>query len=111
MKVSHLITGIVFLSLVSCQSNTYDEIAGAVTEPEYYKTNVKPIMTANCISCHNPTFGQTPYLETYLEVKASCQSSLVCRIKGSCGEIMPQSGSMPQTNIEIIDTWIVNGYN
>lgn len=111
MKVSQLIVGIALLSLASCQSNTYDEIKGVVLEPEYYTSTIKPIMTNNCVSCHNPSRGQSPYLETYLEVKASCQGTLICRIKGNCGEIMPQSGSMPQTSINAIDIWIANGYN
>lgn len=102
-----IITGI---ALYSCDSHTYAEIAGDVPNPTY-NANVKGIIDNQCVSCHNPTYDQTPYLETYAEVKDACENgSLLCRIDGSCGNIMPTSGKMPTVKISIINNWATQGF-
>ena len=50
--------------VISCESNTYEQISGVVTNPTY-QAKVKGIMANNCTSCHNPTYDQSPYLESY----------------------------------------------
>ena len=97
----------------SCQSNTYEDISQKnVTNPTYVK-NIKPILQANCTSCHSQ--GGTvlyPNLETYDNVKGACENGqVICRIEGlSCGAVMPQSGRMPQKTIDIIKLWKAQGY-
>jgi hypothetical protein len=51
-------------------------------------------------------------METYSQVRAATENGdLICRIDDqSCGSVMPQSGRMPQTNIDIIKKWADNGY-
>ncbi|WP_310558347.1 hypothetical protein [Flavobacterium sp.] len=95
----------------SCDSATYDEISGKVANPTY-KANVKAIIDNNCLSCHSTAGAQYPTMETYLEVREAAETgSMICRIDDqSCGSVMPQSGRMPQANINTIKKWAANGY-
>ncbi len=95
----------------SCDSSTYDEISGQVANPTY-RANVKTIIDNNCLSCHSALAGQYPTMETYAEVREAAESgSMICRIDDqSCGSVMPQSGRMPQTNINTIKKWAANGF-
>jgi hypothetical protein len=96
--------------LISCESNTYEEIAGVVDNPTY-EANVKGIMNDKCNSCHNPERGQEPYLQTYALVKDACENgSLLCRIDGTCGAIMPTGGKMYKARIDIIQNWALQGF-
>lgn len=103
----------VVLTIFSCQSSTYDDISPKnITNPTYAK-NIKPIVDANCISCHSQGgTGQYPNLETYLELKDGCENGkVICRIEGqTCGEVMPQSGRMPQSTIDLIKLWKAQGF-
>lgn len=96
--------------IVSCESNTYSEIAPLAQNPTY-KANVEPIIKNNCLSCHSGT-SQFPNLETYDGVKNACQNAnLVCRIESNnCGARMPLGGSLPQTDIDLIKLWVANGF-
>lgn len=108
---------LIILIFISCESNTYEEISKSNidfvkdTNPTYDK-NVSQIISSNCVSCHQPgTVNQFPYLRNYNEVKeAVANGDVLCRIEGSCGNIMPQSGKMPQQNIDIIKLWKDQGY-
>jgi hypothetical protein len=110
LKITLLISLALGSFLFSCESNTYDEIAGVVENPTY-AANVKGIMEDKCNSCHNPEYGQEPYLQTYALVKDACENgSLLCKIDGTCGSIMPTEGKMPKARIAIIQNWAVQGY-
>jgi hypothetical protein len=95
----------------SCESSTYDEIAGENSNPTY-TSSVKPIMAANCLSCHSVAKGQYPSLETYAQVReATATGDVICRIDDqSCGAVMPRSGRMPQVNITTIKKWAASGF-
>ena len=103
-----LITGYVAFS---CESSTYDDISGEVSNPTY-TANVKNIINNNCLSCHSAAAGQNPTMETYSQVRDAAENgSTICRIDDqSCGSVMPQSGRMPQTNINTIKKWAAKGY-
>ncbi len=109
-----IIIGIIF---ASCESNTYEEITKTpenvviITNPTYEK-NIKTIISNNCVGCHSPSVvNQSPYLRDYNEVKdAVANGDVLCRIQGLCGNIMPQSGKMPQENIDQIKLWSTQGY-
>lgn len=96
--------------IASCESNTYEEVAGQTTNPTY-EANIKPIMTASCTSCHSGD-SQFPNLETYSAVKNAClNNNLVCRIESNdCGTRMPLGGKLPQPNIDVIKLWVSNGF-
>ncbi|WP_281233863.1 cytochrome c [Flavobacterium gelatinilyticum] len=85
------------------------EPATAVT----YTKNVKSIIDANCIGCHQSgrSAGFRP-LTTYAEVKAAVENAnLLGRIQLQTGQqgIMPQGGRMSQTNIDLIVKWNTDG--
>ena len=110
LKTTLLIAITIGSFLVSCESNTYEEIAGVVDNPTY-DANVKGIIADKCLSCHNAVYNQTPFLESYEMVKDACENgSLLCRIDDTCGAIMPTSGKMPKARIDIIQNWALQGY-
>jgi hypothetical protein len=113
MKKIFLVAVLVFVSVVgfvvnSCESNTYSEISPVVINPTYTK-DVGPIIRSTCSGCHGSNF---PSLQNYAEVReATEKGDVICRIDNqSCGAVMPQSGRMPQVNINAIKTWAANGY-
>jgi hypothetical protein len=110
LKTTLILVALAGSLLISCESNTYEEIAGVVENPTY-EANVKGIMEDKCNSCHNPEYGQEPYLQTYALVKEACENGeLLCRVDGSCGSIMPTSGKMPKARVDIIQNWALQGY-
>jgi hypothetical protein len=105
---SILLAGSLF---TSCNSNTYDEIS-FVANPTYV-ANVGPIIKSSCSGCHSGG-SRFPNLETYAEVKeAISNGDLICRIDDPSvcfGKIMPESGRMPQTTIDMIKLWRDQGF-
>jgi hypothetical protein len=95
----------------SCDSKTYEEISGEVANPTY-TNNVKPIIVNNCLACHSTAGAELPTMETYTQVRDAAENgNMICRIDDqSCGTVMPQSGRMPQSTINIIINWVANGY-
>ena len=103
--------------LDGCTSDSPDDLMadapqGAIT----YTANVKSIIANNCQSCHSAppvNFAPMP-LTTYENVKdAILNRGLLDRISRNNGEegLMPNGGPrMPQTNIEIINTWAANNF-
>ena len=112
---------ILLAALTSCSdSDTYQDIE---TPPETgnppatttisYTKNVKAIIDANCISCHQ-TGKSAAFrpLTTYAEVKTAVENTnLLNRIQLQNGQqgIMPQGGRMSQANIDLIVKWNTDG--
>jgi hypothetical protein len=96
--------------IVSCESNTYNEISKQTGNPTYV-ADIEYIIEYNCTSCHYGA-NQYPNMETYEGVKNACINvNLVCRIESeSCGERMPQGGKLPQPDIDLIKLWVANGF-
>lgn len=108
-KVKIILIFLVAVLVVSCDSNTIQEIQPIVTNPRY-NANIKPIFSAKCVSCHGSN-AQNPPLNNYAEVKDAIENgSVLCRIQGECGEVMPPSGKMPQGLIDLINNWKDQGY-
>ena len=95
----------------SCESSTYEDISVKVDNPTYM-ARIQPIIQNNCLSCHSEVGGELPTMETYIQVrKAAEEGNMICRIDDqSCGSVMPQSGRMPQLNIDAIKKWVSNGF-
>ncbi|MBT2620776.1 MULTISPECIES: c-type cytochrome [Chryseobacterium] len=99
--------------LISCESRTYEEISDntPITQQVKYTTDIKPIIDANCISCHSVN-GPAAYkpFTNYDLVKASIDDMLN-RIQRPLGdpEKMPQGGSLPQSQINIFIKWKADG--
>jgi hypothetical protein len=98
--------------IISCESNTYNEVSVISANPTY-TANVAPVVKANCTSCHSGG-SRFPNLETYQEVKDATQNGdLICRIDDPSvcfGSIMPTSGRMQQTSIDMFKLWRDQGY-
>lgn len=95
---------------VGCDSKTYDEILVETNHPTYQK-NIKPMIAANCNSCHSAENGQQPYLETYDQVKeAIVNGNLIEEIEKPSGQGMPAIGRLHQSKINLIHLWITNGF-
>ena len=95
--------------VTSCDSNTYSEISGFTATPTY-EANIKPIMVAQCTSCHsaNGTEPGSP-LENYQEV-VDYAESISCRIDGQDCDLMPSSGRIPQVQIDMFNLWVAQGF-
>ncbi|KOS08339.1 hypothetical protein AM493_12415 [Flavobacterium akiainvivens] len=110
-----LILPLAAVALISCDSNTYEDIEQEIIidGPVTYNANVKAIIDANCVMCHNSA-GQASFrpLTTYAEVKAAVeQAGLLNRIQLQNGQpgIMPSTGRMPQSTIDVILEWSTDG--
>lgn len=117
MKITKIISCIIYLVfLVSCSSNTYEEVSAKIPDVPTYVTDIKPLIDTNCKSCHgaNTSQAQYPPLDTYADVKgatdATLGGSVLCRIQNTCGLVMPMSGQLPQTKIDLVKKWSVTGF-
>ncbi len=71
-----------------------------------YKTDIAPIMSANCISCHNANQASAGInLSTYANVAKYASSSLNAMNNGS----MPPAGKLPTGTIQKLNCWISQG--
>ncbi len=68
-----------------------------------YDCHIKPIIDANCVSCHNK-------YATYDKVKSDINHILgVITLPNNSGNVMPTTGRMVQYNIDIIAKWKQQG--
>lgn len=109
LSVSLLVT-----ALYSCDSHTYEEIEGDAPIVEgsvTYEVNIKSIVESECLSCHSPQGGFRPFT-TYEQFKEAVQTTnLLDRIQRQNAQpgVMPQSGRMAQSKIDIILQWNEDG--
>lgn len=109
-KIKLFLGIIIGMIIVSCESNTYEEVSVKIENPTYVG-KVKSIIDANCVSCHSPEWGQTPYLQTYDEVKAAIvYGVLIEKIEAPSGQGMPMDARMSQANIDAIKAWANGGF-
>ncbi|WP_415328962.1 c-type cytochrome [Chryseobacterium sp. MMS23-Vi53] len=94
---------------VACESRTYEEISDAtpITEQVTYTKDIKPIIDANCISCHSPG---AQALTNYSQVKNNIDNIIdrISRPNGDPGK-MPQGGSLSPTQINMFTKWKADG--
>lgn len=77
-----------------------------------YQDNIRPIITANCVSCHGnpPTNGAPMSLTTYNAVRSAVETrGLLSRINSTTNP-MPPNGRMPASTIQIIEDWADQGF-
>jgi mono/diheme cytochrome c family protein len=95
--------------LTACESRTYEEISDntPIAEVVTYTKDVKPIIDANCISCHSPGVQA---LTNYSQVKTNI-NTIIDRISRANGDPqkMPQGGSLSPSQINIITKWKADG--
>ena len=108
-EVKTIMIALVGILLYSCESNTIQEIQPVVENPTF-NDNIKPIFNSKCVSCHGIN-EQNPPLTNYDQVKDAIENgNVLCSIQNECGEVMPPSGKMPQTIIDMIINWAAQGY-
>jgi len=111
----YIVLTLLAVGLLSCESHTYEDIEDntVITDSVTYTANVKAIIDANCVSCHaNGGSASFRPLTTYAQVKDAVENAgLLNRIQLQNGEdgLMPQTGRMPQGNIDIILQWDADG--
>ncbi|RKT00972.1 c-type cytochrome [Chryseobacterium defluvii] len=97
------------ITLIACESRTYEEISDntPIVEKITYNKDVKPIVEANCVSCHSPG---AQALTNYDQVKTHIDNILdrIQRPNGDPGK-MPQGGALTQTQINIFIKWKADG--
>ena len=113
MKNFQIISGLLLLAvIVSCSSDSAgdgDPQPPVVLDVTYAK-NVKPIIDASCISCHNnPPINSAPMpLTTYDNVKdAVTGRSLIARVEDGS---MPPTGNLTSIQIKVLKDWETGGF-
>lgn len=112
MKKIIYISGLI-LFISSCESRTYEEISDKtpIAQTIRYETDIKPIINANCISCHSaggPASFQ-PWTN-YSQVKNNIDN-ILDRIQRPAGDPqkMPQGGSLSASQINTFIKWKADG--
>lgn len=110
-KITYIISSAIVL--IACESRTYEEISDKtpVAELVTYNKDVKPIIDANCISCHSAGGSASfqPWTN-YSQVKNNIDN-IINRISKPIGDPlkMPQGGSLSPSQISIITKWKTDG--
>ncbi|MEY8761299.1 c-type cytochrome [Chryseobacterium tongliaoense] len=110
-KLVYIISSAAFV--ISCESRAYEEISDntPITQQVKFTADVKPIIDANCISCHsaNGPAAYQPFTD-YNLVKNKIDDILdrIQRPNGDPGK-MPQGGALSQSQINIFIKWKADG--
>lgn len=104
---------LVSISQTSCYYDNEAELYGVGncdTTAVSYNTDIKPIIDANCISCHAPGGEQesSPILNYEDLKKYTGNRDLVNRTNGT-NSLMPPSGKMNSCNVALIEAWVNQG--
>ena len=120
-KPLRLTNTVVVIILVFTLSGCYYDKITDDTPPDQivsFSNDIQPIFNANCTSCH-PTIEPLPDLTAgnsynsitnggYIVANDINTSTLYQRLLGNPG-IMPPSGSLPASEINLIKNWIEQG--
>lgn len=92
---------------ISLSDPNQNQNTGTVT----YTANVKSILDSNCVSCHgasNPSAGFN--ISTYANAKNNI-NAIINRSNLQTGQpgVMPTSGRMPESKIQILKDWQTQG--
>jgi hypothetical protein len=77
-----------------------------------YNVDVKPILDTKCATpgCHDAATNTSGYDYSNFNSARAGGDAYICKIKGSCGSIMPPSGKMADSLICILEGWKNQGY-
>lgn len=112
---------VLFATLSSCSKDSTSDITTPVPPPNNsttikYSTDIAPIISANCLSCHSspPVNGAPMKLTTLDDVKnAILTRGLIDRISRAQGApgMMPNGGTrLPQETIDKVIEWQNDGF-
>lgn len=106
----------IFLLILSCSDTSPEDLVDnePINELVTYDTDVFPIIQSQCISCHNDNFasGNNSYSSYQQFRNATENGNVIDRITRGIGDplVMPQGSRLPQTSIDLILQWQVDGY-
>jgi hypothetical protein len=121
MKIVRIFYLLPMLFLLSCSENSPVDLIEPTPKPVEgqkisYETQVKQIITTNCVSCHGQVSSVNSIsLHNFISMKnAILNNGLISRINldpNITGEAMPQGGpKLSQTNIDLITKWQADGF-
>lgn len=103
-----------FLGFISCTKafiSDEEETTEPIDKIIKYNTDVKQIMTNNCITCHGgPSPSDGLDLTTYVNVKNAAISRNLLERMNDVTAPMPQSGLLLLSTRKIMDKWKTDGY-
>jgi hypothetical protein len=124
MKKIILSVSVLVVLITACAKKSIEEIAPTPVVPVVvvvvtavktnYTTDIKPIMDAQCVSCHGAN-AQYPDCSTYTAVKAAMDAAngatILSRMSltASDGAFMPKSGTKVQADVDKITKWQTDG--
>lgn len=105
------LTAVTLFSLTNCfYDNEQDQygITQCDTTAMSFSLDIKPIIEANCVSCHTPGGEResTPFND--YDGIVSYADQVAERVKG-VGSIMPPSGAIPVCDQQKIESWVKAG--
>jgi hypothetical protein len=109
MKTTFLLL-IVFFTIISCTREKVTPIDQQCNTTISYINDVKPILDAECVFCHqavNPSGGYV--FDSYSAVAANA-NAILGSMKASGYQLMPIGGpALPDSTIQKISCWINQG--
>ena len=104
---------LVMTLMTSCANDSTDDLTVPPPVVITFQKDVRTIMSQSCATsgCHNAatnTVGLT--LETYAQVRNAFETRGALNRMESTTNSMPPQGNLPETTLNIIRTWINNGY-
>jgi len=117
-------TAVATLAWSSCRKDTGPLVIPLpVTAPVSFQNDIQPLFNSSCISCHNASH---PYLQLdsccsyyellftgtnapYVDTLNPPESRIIKRMTGEIGPAMPLTGTLPQSEIDLVLRWIEEG--
>ncbi len=106
---------VALLCVSSCASshsgqNTYTSQASCATEPTY-EADIKPIMSTQCVKCHNAnkrTDGVS--LDTFEGTKECfAKGEGLCTVYHDCSPMPKRAPKLSTTQLETLSCWVKSG--
>jgi hypothetical protein len=112
-----IFVGIIFVSLsigllvMGCDKKIGKVPVVNVCDTTGYTKHIKPIIEANCLSCHGDTSPSGGFpLTTYGDVKAKgLAGKIKARVIDGVPSFMPPTGPLPEAEKALIQCWLENG--
>lgn len=102
---------VILASLTNCFYDNEQEqygIAQCDTTAMSFSADIKPIIEANCVSCHTPGGQEEVSPFNDYDGVVSYSDQIVERVKG-VGSIMPPTGKLPACDQQKIESWVKAG--
>jgi uncharacterized membrane protein len=107
-----------FILSIGCENSSENDLIEQTqpTDDISYTVHIKPIINANCVSCHsNPAInGASSPMTNYNQTKNTFENTnALDRMNRQPGEsgFMPLGGTrLPQASIDLVEQWINEGY-